>query len=361
MIAQRKRLLNVESLWLQLLLWGVVFLMPVMFMPPDEEFSLGLYLRRCPYPMAMVTAFYINYLWLAPNNLMVKNRQTEFWVMEVLMVLLLSVGVNRWMEYDHQTHHLVTPHTHGHHHKEGIEFFGFIRDLYFISASATLGCAIPISRRWIESEQARQEADMARQEAEIKNLRNQVSPHFLLNTLNNIYALTAFDQHKAQDAVLHLSRMLRHLLYRDEQPYVNLKAEVDFIHNYIDLMRIRYDKNVVVNEYTDIPDPCSIMIAPMIIISLVENAFKHGISPTEPSEIDVRFSANKESITIDIQNTNFPKDKADKSGHGIGLTQVLNRLELDYKGKYVWVKGLTEDQKHYQSKIILYDTELRNH
>ena len=304
-------------------------------MPPDEDLTLNMYLRRSPYPLVIVIAFYLNYLWLAPHYLMVKHQQTKFWIMETVMVLVLSIGINQWMIFDYHQHrqeqtalHRPVPKN-----KKTVMFFGFIRDLYFITATATLGCAIPISRRWIQSEKDRQKAEVARQEAEIKNLRNQVNPHFLLNTLNNIYALTAFDQKKAQEAVMHLSRMLRHLLYDDHQPYVNLKRETDFIHDYIDLMRIRYGDNIIINEHIDIPDPCSIEIAPMIIISLVENAFKHGVSSTKHSEINVNISANKEQITIDIMNTNYPKPKGDKSGHGIGLTQVLQRLELDYHGK----------------------------
>ena len=95
-----------------------------------------------------------------------------------------------------------------------------------------------MSSRWQQLEAARREAENSRAEAELKNLRNQLNPHFLLNTLNNIYALIAFDADKAQAAVQELSRLLRHVLYDNQQSFVPLHKEMDFIRNYIELMRI---------------------------------------------------------------------------------------------------------------------------
>ena len=111
-----------------------------------------------------------------------------------------------------------------------------------------------------------------------KNLRNQLNPHFLLNTLNNIYALIAFDSDKAQQAVQELSKLLRYVLYDNQQTYVPLCKEVDFIRNYIELMRIRLSANVQMITKFDIQPDSQTLIAPLIFISLIENAFKHGIS-----------------------------------------------------------------------------------
>ncbi len=134
-------------------------------------------------------------------------------------------------------------------------------------------------------EAARKEAERNRTEAELKNLRNQLNPHFLLNTLNNIYALIAFDTDKAQQAVQELSKLLRYVLYDNQQTYVPLGKETDFIRNYIELMRIRLSSNVQMTTQIDILPDSQTLIAPLIFISLIENAFKHGISPTERSFI----------------------------------------------------------------------------
>ena len=120
----------------------------------------------------------------------------------------------------------------------------FLRDMLSLVFTIGLSAAIRMSARWTQNEAARKEAERNRAEAELKNLRNQLNPHFLLNTLNNIYALIAFDSDKAQQAVQELSKLLRYVLYDNQQTYVPLCKEVDFIRNYIELMRIRLSANV---------------------------------------------------------------------------------------------------------------------
>jgi sensor histidine kinase YesM len=213
--------------------------------------------------------------------------------------------------------------------------------------------------RWQHNEDARLEAEAARADAELKNLRSQINPHFLLNTLNNIYALTAFDQQRAQDAIQQLSKMLRHMLYHNQIDKVTITEEIQFLENYVNLMKIRLPQNVDVKFTTHIQDR-ELKIAPMMTISLVENAFKHGISTTEPSfiNIDVTTSIEREGddgvrniITFNIKNSNFPKTQKDRSGHGIGLNQVQRRLDLAYPNRYEWTKGLCDEGKNYQSII----------
>ncbi len=192
-----------------------------------------------------------------------------------------------------------------------------------------------------------------RTEAELKNLRNQLNLHFLLNTLNNIYALIAFDADKAQTAVQELSRLLRHVLYDNQQNFVTLDKEMDFIRNYIELMRIRLSANVHVETKIDVRPDSRTEIAPLIFISLIENAFKHGISPTEPSFIRIHFSESPGEIHCEITNSYHPKSVADKSGSGIGLEQVRKRLELTYPDRYDWQQGVSEDMKEYKSILII--------
>ena len=186
------------------------------------------------------------------------------------------------------------------------------------------------------------------------HLRNQINPHFLLNTLNNIYALTAISAERAQEAIMELSKMLRHMLYEYQEPTVPLKEEVDFIRNYVSLMKLRMPAGVDVKFEINCNE-CNLRISPMLIISLVENAFKHGISPTEPSFVHIQVfidKANRE-VTFDIRNSNFPKTEEDRSGHGIGLQQVERRLQLIYPGKHIWEKGVTDDGKTYYSRITI--------
>ena len=191
---------------------------------------------------------------------------------------------------------------------------------------------------------------MARHDAELRSLRNQISPHFLLNTLNNIYALTAINQERAQDAIQQLSKMLRHMLYDNQESSVALSDELQFLENYISLMKIRLSANVDVT-FTHNVDVPGVRIAPLIFISLVENAFKHGISPTEQSFVHIEINATDHDINCRIENSNHPKSNQDRSGHGIGLNQVQRRLDLAYPNHYKWVKGTNEDGTIYTSAI----------
>jgi sensor histidine kinase YesM len=196
------------------------------------------------------------------------------------------------------------------------------------------------------------ELEAMRAQAELRNLRNQINPHFLLNTLNNIYALTAFDTAKAQEAIQELSKMMRHILYEYQKPLIPLKEEIDFLENYVKLMRIRLPQSVEVTFNATHPKG-TVEVAPMILISLVENAFKHGTSPTEPSFVHINITAEESKLICDIQNSNNPKTASDHSGHGIGLQQVKRRLELAYPNRYTWQQGTKDNDKTYYSTITI--------
>ena len=234
-----------------------------------------------------------------------------------------------------------------------------IRDSINFIIFATAATCIKLAQQWMWADKARKDAETARATAELSNLRNQINPHFLLNTLNNIYALTAFDTPKAQEAIQELSKMLRHILYDYQQPTVPLKDEVEFLQNYVNLMRIRLPQNVDI-KFQHTIRTSQIDIAPMIFISLVENAFKHGVSPTEPSFIHINIDADEHQITCDIVNSNHPKAAGDHSGHGIGLQQVQRRLELAYFKHHTWEKGPSTDGKEYRAHIQITDWKESN-
>ena len=245
------------------------------------------------------------------------------------------------------------------------EFFFYVRDLINFGIFATAATCIALAQRWFWADNARKYAETARvraeadrTEAELKSLRSQINPHFLLNTLNNIYALTAMDTYRAQNAIQQLSKMLRHMLYDNMLDSVNLQDEIQFLENYVNLMKIRLPNSVDVTFQKIVPD-ADIKVAPLIFISLFENAFKHGVSLTEPSFIrilikaDVPPGGDEKKLICSIENSYFPKPEQDRSGHGIGLEQVQRRLDLLYPNRYVWEKGTGPDNCTYYSKITI--------
>ena len=336
------------SLFLHVAFWAFMFLSPLSYMR-GHGVTLTQYLMNCMMPLLMMVVFYANYLWLTPR-LFVAGKHSYFLIINLVLVVSLGIGLHYWMDFARQLYQ--PKHSYSHIPMALDELFFILRDIINLGIFAAVGTALVLGQRWQHNDQARREAEAARIDAELSNLRSQINPHFLLNTLNNIYALTAFDPTKAQEAIQELSKLLRYILYDTQQSMVPLKDEVEFIENYVQLMRIRLPQSVDVNCQFSIGNS-QLTIAPLLFISLVENAFKHGVSPTEPSFIHISIEADEQQIICDIQNSNHPKAANDHSGHGIGLQQVQRRLDLAYPGRYTWQRHISDDGKIYQSKITL--------
>lgn len=352
------------ELTIHIICWGLFFGFPLFFIQHDNgNIDWPAFMRHSVVPVALFIIFYINYLILIPAILF-KNHAGRFLVVNLVVICIMTLGLRYW-----HTINMPPPFSRPHI-MEPPQFIFYLRDLTSLIFATGLSVAIRMSLRWSETELARQEALKSRTEAELKNLRNQLNPHFLLNTLNNIYALTAFDTEKAQQAIQELSKLLRYVLYDNQQTFVPLGKEVDFIRNYIELMRIRFSSQVRIATHFDIKPDSQSPIAPLLFISLIENAFKHGISPTAPSFIDIRITEKDNVVSCVIRNSNYPKTSADKSGSGIGLEQVLKRLDLLYAGHYEWNRQTSEDGKEYISSLKIFitqndteyhDTDLRNY
>ena len=171
-----------------------------------------------------------------------------------------------------------------------------------------------------------------------------MNPHFLFNTLNNIYSLIAINQDKAQYAVHDLSRMLRHVLYENNQHFVSVDKEFEFMKSYIELMSLRLPKSTRLE--VSIPERGNrAMIAPLLFIPLIENAFKHGVSSTQESFINIKLELQENNrLNCLVENSNYPKKDNDRSGSGIGLTNLKRRLELLYPGKYIFKAETLNDR-----------------
>ena len=338
---------------LHLLCWSVLFVVPLFFHSSNYDWPTiwNRYIRWLGNPLTYMLVFYLNYLWVVPRFLLKKNDWKMFVLINVLAIIggVLAMDVWHWCatrllpEIVNNMPKKMSP-------SRMPRYFWAILTLMLIIA---LAVAVRMVQRWQHIEEARKEAEAARAEAELSNLRNQLNPHFLLNTLNNIYALIAFDRDKAQTAVGELSKLLRHVLYENQQDFVPLCKEADFMRNYIELMKIRMTDNVKIETNINVQPNDSTPVAPLIFISLIENAFKHGISPQGKGEIKIDLNQVDGNITCEIHNTSYPKRGNDKSGSGIGLEQVSRRLELMYPDRYTWERGTTADGKEYFSKIII--------
>ena len=347
--------------FLHVVFWAYMFLSPMQYMR-GTGMTITQYLMNCLSPLLLMVVFYVNYNWLT-TRYFVQGKHRYYLMINVLMAVCFSVFLHYWQDYSRE---LFQPGVMMPRHPDGIdEFFFYVRDIVNFGIFATAATCIALAQRWFWADNARKYAETARvraeadrTEAELKSLRSQINPHFLLNTLNNIYALTAMDTYRAQNAIQQLSKMLRHMLYDNMQDSVNLNDEIQFLENYVNLMKIRLPSSVVVTFQKIVPD-ADIKVAPLIFISLIENAFKHGVSMTEPSFIRIVIQAvvpsddSQKQLICSIENSFFPKTEQDRSGHGIGLEQVQRRLDLLYPDRYVWEKGVGDDGKTYYSKITI--------
>jgi LytS/YehU family sensor histidine kinase len=198
-------------------------------------------------------------------------------------------------------------------------------------------------------EKRQKELEKEKLNSELAFLKNQISPHFFFNTLNNIYSLIGINTGDAQNAVLKLSKLMRYLLYDSEQGLSQLSSEIDFMNNYIDLMRLRMNEKV--NLRVNFPSKYeNTAIPPLLFIPFIENAFKHGISYREKSFIDIGMEVGKEWITFISRNSIVkPMEETGTERSGIGLDNVTKRLNLLYPGKH----ELTIDRENAIFYVLL--------
>lgn len=226
--------------------------------------------------------------------------------------------------------------------------------MFFLLNIVTVAVAIGI-RHFIRVRQLKQQLkdEKAKNtEAELAWLKNQINPHFLFNTLNNISSLTQIDADAAQDAIAQLSDLLRYAMYETNKNTVPLGGEVEFMRNYIELMKLRCNEQTSVNYQLSI-DSEQVEVAPLLFISLIENAFKHGVSSGRPSAISIKLEQHQGQLTFICDNTNYPKNDKDRSGSGIGIENTRRRLELIYADRYKWEQTLEDNIYHVMIKLKL--------
>lgn len=187
--------------------------------------------------------------------------------------------------------------------------------------------------RLAKSERKRAILEKQNADVQLAFLRNQVSPHFFMNTLNNIHSLIDVDSEEAKDSIIRLSKLMRHLLYDSEIERIPIRKEIEFVKNYIDLMKLRYSEKVKIS--LDIPEKLpDKSIPPLLFTSYLENAFKHGISYQHSSFIDIRFSIREDRLIAEIRNSNPHLAKKDEPS-GIGVENSRKRLDLIYGENYI--------------------------
>lgn len=196
-----------------------------------------------------------------------------------------------------------------------------------------VGIAVKLYRTWQKSEEVNLRLLQQKTEQELNLLKTQIHPHFLFNTLNNLYALIHEKSDKAGDVVLHLSDLLSFILYDCKADRIPLNNEIIQIENYISLEKLRYGERVEVKLLTT-ENIADILVLPLILLPLVENCFKHGVKPTlSKSSIFIEISRPDHYLLMQVKNS-IPSKNFKNDPGGLGLENLRSRLQLAYDGDF---------------------------
>ncbi|MCK5729470.1 MAG: histidine kinase [Draconibacterium sp.] len=319
-----------------ILFWMVAYFFFVVFYGrANREYSDTIIFASMLFPLSIATTYFINY-YLIPRYLFTKKYSKfillsfytfviSIWL-ELLITLSIFVFISNYQMYkmDPSSFDAV------------LLFVG----LYFIIIVATaiklVRHSFQIQKKNRELDNLKLETELKLKEAELKLLKAQIHPHFLFNTLNNLYGLTLEKSNKAPDLVLRLSEILDYILYRCNEKRVSLSEEIHNLKNYIEIEKIRYSEKL--NLELNFPENTNnLSIAPLIILPFVENAFKHGVSNYPGiATVKIKILLTGNNLIFNIENTKNPNIKKDKNySKGIGLNNVKQRLNLMYPEKYI--------------------------
>jgi LytS/YehU family sensor histidine kinase len=236
-----------------------------------------------------------------------------------------------------------------HKHKSGINPVIILATLLVLGISTTMS----VVQKWQKDEVIRQSLERQKISTELSLLKAQINPHFFFNTLHSIYALTMINIETSREALHTLSRMMRYVLYETQSGTTLLSKEIEFLEDYINLMKLRLTEKVTVtfdqpSSLHDVP------VAPMLFLPFVENAFKHGISALHPSHIHIAICQQDHTLQLNVRNTILPgKRVVLEESSGIGLSNTRRRLDLLYPGDYTLSVTEKTSENEFQVQLTL--------
>ncbi|MCD8740702.1 sensor histidine kinase [Mucilaginibacter roseus] len=295
------------------------------------------------FGMVNISLFYINYLLLIPKLLDRKRYGT--YILIALGVILAYGFFKYGLALVYKEYALV---------KQKGQMIGFTS--YYLSAFFTslifvfLSIVLKFSTDWFLNERIQRDLENQRLTAELSFLKSQVNPHFLFNSLNSIYSLAYQRSETTPEAILKLSEIMRYMLYESNDNKVDLEKEIHYLQNYIDLQKIRFGYKAFV-EFEVKGDVTTQRIAPLLLISFIENAFKHGVANDPETPIRMNLMVDNGTLDFHIENKKHNNNR-DASG-GIGLSNVKRRLNLLYPKKYALDIDDTETFYVCNLKLVL--------
>jgi len=319
------------------LVW--VFLLVIPYVTTDQVFnsldptSDVKYLLLCfVLSTVLIIIFYFNYFFLIPKYLLTNKYWLyfSFLLLAIATVFLFSGVLFFFSDFNPKLLAKTNP---------TIEK---IIPVIIINAISLWLLTIVSSILWAAYNRLKQ-TEKEKLSAQIASLKSQINPHFLFNTLNNIYATAIDTSPKTADMVDKLSEMMRYTMKDTQQDFVFLEDEINYICNFIELQKLRLDRSVKL-EYQTLENIPALQIAPMMLIPFIENAFKHGVNSEQKSHIKIAAAMNKTQFQLSVVNNkvNVQKDISERSG--LGIKNTRHRMNLIYPSKHLLVINDTEKE-----------------
>ncbi len=326
----------------------IIFVLPELMMniarPHRQtfEFNSGFYIKTLIY----ISVFYINYYLLVDRTLGRPGSPHPIVRLLIGNIILLAVSLGisyLMMDYAFPAKWADKPH-------RGLRYASFLlHDGVMIILTIGLSIALRLSAKWQDIDRQRQELLAEQRATELDSLKKQLNPHFLFNTLNTIYALVDINPEDAKAAVHRLSGLLRYMLYEDVD-YVELSRETDFIANFIALMRMRLSRRPIEVDI-DIRGHETDRVPPLLLLPLVENAFKYGNTAPNDVPVKVCIATTGAHLVCETENGFSPASESDSRASGIGLANLNRRLQLIYSGKATFTT--TAADNIYRTKLTI--------
>ena len=324
---------------LHTIFWIAIILL-FMFMASNGKIVYTTLVVFVYFGLINIAIFYINYLFILPTFL---NRKKYLWcALAMLILVLVSTFIKCGLAY--YFYDIVIKRNAG---KHIMDFWDYFFSAVFVSCFFIfLSTVLKFMADWFLNEKIKSKLENEKLTAELAFLKSQINPHFLFNSLNNIYSLAYQKAEKTPEAILKLSEIMRYMLYESNEDKVALSDEIRYLENYIELQKLRFkDKTYIKFEING--DPQGQKITQLVLISFVENAFKHGVATDIENPLSIILNIVSGKLFFQVINKKCNQNK-DETG-GIGLQNVQRRLDLLYKDQY---------RLHIEDSNDIYNCEL---
>ncbi len=323
-----------NNLFQQVLFWLLSFTILFRLFTREEDIGwIDIYYTGL-FHLPLVFVVYVNYYLV--NRFFIQQRKVIFYLLGLVVLLSIAIGFH-YFTFNYLADRIF----------QGYYFVSYyeIREvLEFVISYAIISTLLFLSKNWFDLKEKQLALEKENHQVKLATLKSQINPHFLFNSLNNIYGLTASENKLSKNYLLKLSEALRYMIYGTGEEMVLLEKEIKYLKNYVDLEILRMDSTTDIQIHTR-GNFSGYLIAPLILLPLIENCFKHcdRIDP----KVNIEISIEKDILHLQVQNNKTNNTSINKGG--LGLVNLKNRLTLIYPNKHQLV--IDENATNYKSSL----------